>query len=549
MIRPLMMAGFPLDFSNCQAERWSQRFCLASTAFPSLFHLPRIRVWERLLIGDYAGRGIRQKRMAESTNSYTILGIAKGASDKEVKAAYVNLVKKYDPEKHTDRFMIIQQAYDRLRQTKSRAKEDVHSFNMATGEYLFHEGERSVGDEPPQEAEIARARAKYTENSLDEWNKNQLTKLLFQRAHYASTRKQLADAIRDWGEILEMDPSHMRARHNLEIACSTLGISYALHGLHEEAIELIERALQFNPDDTNLIHNLALLAEKSGDAARAGQYWGETVNRWKAKLATEPDNEYLRQCLIEALNHHGSYMEAYRTASLNNPQGQARPGALPPLKSAPRPLASQSTISMPSNPSVKLPGKALNSSDSVALPPQQAAPGGMAPADRFREILKLNPNDFEAHFQLANALMEEKKYPEALKELSAIAAKHPKNTEVLNMMGWAQLNNGQKDEAFNSWKRSMMIDPKNGQTREQLVKAHLQMGKAFRSKGVFTQALVHFKSLLSLMPKSAEVYLEIGATYDMKGDVRSAADSYRAVLEIDPKNKVARKALNDLRMK
>ncbi|MCC6548065.1 tetratricopeptide repeat protein [Candidatus Sumerlaeota bacterium] len=483
--------------------------------------------------------------MAESTNSYTILGITKGASDKEVKNAYVNLVKKYDPEKHTDRFMIIQQAYDRLRQTKTRAKEDVHSFNMAIGEYLFQEGERTVGDEPPSESEIARARAKYTENSLDEWSKTNLAKLLFQRAHYASTRKQLADAIRDWGEILEMDPSHMRARHNLEIACSSLGISYALHGLHEEAMELIERALQFNPDDTNLIHNLALLAEKAGDAARAGQYWGETVNRWKAKLAQEPDNEYLRQCLIEALNHHGSYMEAYRTANL----GKSAKPAPAPIRLKGAATASQSAVPLPSNPSVKMPARGM-SSDSVALPQQQSASApSMAPIERFREILKLNPDDFEAHFQLANGLMEEKKYPEALKELAALAAKHPKNTEVLNMMGWAQLNNGQKDEAFNSWKRSLMIDPKNGQTREQLVKAHLQMGKAFRSKGVFTQALVHFKSLLSLMPKSAEVYLEIAATYDMKGDVRSAADSYRAVIEIDPKNKVARKALNDLRMK
>jgi hypothetical protein len=43
--------------------------------------------------------------------------------------------------------------------------------------------------------------------------------------------------------------------------------------------------------------------------------------------------------------------------------------------------------------------------------------------------------------------------------------------------------------------------------------------------------------------------LEIAATYDMKGDVRSAGQEYNRVLSLDPKNKVARKALNDLRLK
>jgi tetratricopeptide (TPR) repeat protein len=117
------------------------------------------------------------------------------------------------------------------------------------------------------------------------------------------------------------------------------------------------------------------------------------------------------------------------------------------------------------------------------------------------------------------------------------------------MMGWAYLYVGKKDEGFNCWKRSMAIDPKNAETRDHLVRAHLSLGRSFRQKGMFTQALVHFKQLLTLMPRSVEVHMEIAATYDMKGDVRSAASEYARVLTIDPKHKDARKAMNDLRMK
>jgi hypothetical protein len=35
----------------------------------------------------------------------------------------------------------------------------------------------------------------------------------------------------------------------------------------------------------------------------------------------------------------------------------------------------------------------------------------------------------------------------------------------------------------------------------------------------------------------------------MKGDVRSAVAEYNEVLKLDPKNKVAKKAVTDLRMK
>lgn len=468
-------------------------------------------------------------------SSYAVLGLSKGASEKDIKAAYVNLVKKYDPEKHTDRFMVIQQAYDRLRQTKTRAREDIKSFNMVRGEYLFQENEKWQDPNPPEETFIAKMRAEYLENPLDDKRKLQFCRTLFARAHYLVTRKQLSDAIRDWSEVLEHDPSHARARHNVELACNNLGISYALHGLHEEAVELLERALKLNPDNNETIHNLALLAEKARDPERVRRYWEAAISRWKGELDRDPENDYLRQLITEALSHQDDIAELLHAA----PRRDTR---------------SSESVSLPSRETTApRPATAMPSSDSVPRLENGPSPGSSAAAsgslDRMREIAKLNPDDFDAQYQLCNKLMEERLWAEADKELEELARKHPKNTEVLNLRGWALLNNQQKDAAFACWNRSMSLDPKNPSTREQLVRAHLMMGNAFRKKGIFTQALVHYKKLLQLEPNSAEVHLEIAATYDMKGDVRSAAQEYTRVMQLDPKNKVAKKALNDLRLK
>lgn len=476
--------------------------------------------------------------MAFENSAYAILGISKGADDKEVKAAYVNLVKKYDPEKHTDRFMVIQQAYDRLRVPKTRAKEDVYTYNLAGGEYLFNENEKWNGEGSPDEARIAKLRAEYLEDPLNDQKKKAFCSELFRRAHWLTRRKRFSDAVRDWGEILEHDPSNARARHNLELACSSLGISYALHGLYEEAVDLLERALKLNPDNTSQMHNLALIAEKMKDVDRTFDYWEAVIARWKARLSQEPDDEYRRFLILEALNHQAELTDlGWGRARTPKQQDQRTSGTTQKKEwkiTEPAESEDRKSTARPTDSKASVPTPQVNEVSSL---------------DRYREIVELNPDDFDTHFHLCNKLMEEQLWQDAITELEKLVKKHPKNTEVWNLMGWAYLNCGKKDQAFNAWKRSMAIDSKNPQTREHLVKAHLMMGKAFRKKGIFTQALVHFKQLLTLMPKSAEVHLEIAATYDMKGDVRSAAHEYNQVLQLDPKNKIARKALNDLRMK
>ncbi|MBI5153706.1 tetratricopeptide repeat protein [Candidatus Poribacteria bacterium] len=428
--------------------------------------------------------------MAERS-AYAILGLQKGAGDQEIKMAYVEMVKKYDPEKHTDRFMVIQDAYNRLKEPKKRAKEDIHTYNVATPDFLFLPNERvAPGQTPPGDDEIQRAGDTYRQKAGDSTAREDYVRRLMLRSHVAISKKIWSDAIRDWAEIQSIDPSHVRARQNLAAGYQLLGLSYALHELHEEAIELWEKALQINPDNADLVHNLALACERAGESQKAARYWTEAVNRWKVQLKKDGDNEYLKECIIEAHRYHGGQFET------------------------------------------------------SAAPEQR----NMA-VNRYREVLKLRPDDFDAQFHIASSMMEENKYEEAIQELDKLQKRHPKNVEVLNLLGWAMLNSGKVDQGFNTWNRSLAIDPKNPATRENVVRAHLTLGKQYRQKGLFTPALVHLKKLLRYLPGSAEVFMEIAATYDMKGDTRSAQQAYEQVLAIDPKNKIARKALNDLRLR
>ena len=167
----------------------------------------------------------------------------------------------------------------------------------------------------------------------------------------------------------------------------------------------------------------------------------------------------------------------------------------------------------------------------------------------YREVLKYDPSNFHAQMQIATALMQDNKWPEATRELANLLKTNRDNTEILNMLGWTYLNTGKIDEAFAVWTRILSIDPKNVTAKDNIIRGHLTVGKKLRERGLYNAALVHFKSLLKYLPDKPEVHFEIGSTYAMKGDHRSAVNCWQTVLQLDPKNKLAKKAIAETRFR
>lgn len=431
-----------------------------------------------------------QSEMPEQS-AYAILNLRKGASEQEIKRAFVELVKRYDPEQHSERFMIIQNAYERLRDPVKRAKEDVFTYNFIKGEFSFLPEEK---EEDPLPDVLGRIRE--LERQLQEDPENPAIKpaliLNYMKRSYRNAQKKLwSEAIKDWQAVLKLDPTHQRAKNNLFFAYSYLAYYYALHDLTEEAINLWELALQMDPGNVELIHNLAIAYEQSGQLDKAMKYWEETVRHWKQELEKDPSNEYLRNCIIEVHKHHG---------------GRA-------LQSVPTPETKQEAV------------------------------------EQYREILKYNPNDFEARYNVAATLMEEQKFDEAIQELKNLHAQFPRNIDVVNLLGWAYLNAGQFEMAFTTWRRGLAQDPKNTSLRDSIARARLAVGKKLKEGGHYTQALVHFKELLKLQPKAWEIHYEIADTLLRKGDRRAALAEFQKVLELDPKNKLAKKAISEIRLR
>lgn len=424
--------------------------------------------------------------MAEKS-AYAILNVRKGASQDDIKKSYIALVKRFDPEKHTDRFMVIQKAYETLRDPRTRAHEDVFTFNFVVGRFAFSDEEKTTDPNVDLDAEIETQRSAFKGSPDNDTARQALVANLMKRSYVRAQKKAWREATEDWDELLSLDPSHHRAKNDLTYALIQLGYAYSLHGLYDEAAESLERSLQFNPDNIPVIHNLALALDKADRSDEARKYWSEVLNQWKEELDANPDDPYLRERVIEVHKHHG---------------GQA-------------PIGVQ---------------------------------GARKAIHEYSEILKIDASDFEAQYQIAVTLMGNRDYRGALGRLRDINKQHPKNVEVLNLLGWAYLNSNEHDRAFQTWRRSLVIDPNNQDTKQSIIKARMDLANSMRERGQFTYALVHYKELSRMIPDSEEVFVEIAKTFQLRGDKRSAEREYRRVLSINPASKAARKALSELRL-
>ncbi|HYO21165.1 MAG TPA: tetratricopeptide repeat protein [Flavisolibacter sp.] len=92
--------------------------------------------------------------------------------------------------------------------------------------------------------------------------------------------------------------------------------------------------------------------------------------------------------------------------------------------------------------------------------------------DQFRKAIEVDPRNAEARYNLANALMQQKKYKAAIEEYNTIT------TENKNLQAAAHYNAGvsyskQKDlpASIDAYKAALRINPNDNEARENLQKA------------------------------------------------------------------------------
>lgn len=146
----------------------------------------------------------------------------------------------------------------------------------------------------------------------------------------------------------------------------------------------------------------------------------------------------------------------------------------------------------------------------------------------LRAALRANPNDDQVEMTLCRVLINARKLDEATTYLNRFLERNPKNQEAWYMLGKTYLQLSE-----DSLKKINEIDPDS-------VVAHEIAGEVDASMHNYDLALVEYKKAIEKAPHLPGTHMHMGDAYWNIGKWESAETEFKAELENDPNNCIAR---------
>ncbi|CAB3652800.1 tetratricopeptide repeat protein [Trinickia soli] len=328
----------------------------------------------------------------------------------------------------------------------------------------------------------------------------------FARAYAAHRDGRLVDAERDYRAAIEADPVHTDALH-------LLGVLRHQQGRHEEAADLVSRAVALRPDDAALQLNL-------GNALKALGRLDGAIERFRNALTLAPEFPLAHYNLGNAYAQAGRHEDAVdafekslrlqpNDASTFNNLGNA-------LHALGR---SDEAIAAFSRALALRPGHAgahnnLGMAFAALARPDDAVA-------QFRAALAAEPRYLAAHFNLGNTLDAVGRHDEAVEAFAAALALQPAFPPALLGLGNALAALGRHAEAIARFERAVGLDP-------QLALAWLGLGNAHHALGAHQAALRAFDQALRLRPDLASAHLNRALTLLTLGDFGRGLPAYES---------------------
>jgi tetratricopeptide (TPR) repeat protein len=290
--------------------------------------------------------------------------------------------------------------------------------------------------------------------------------------------QDLAGSVRLCREILRQVPKHPDALH-------LLGIVRLTGGNAQEAVTLLNKAIEAKPGDPAMLENLGVAYLATGNPAAA-----ETM---------------LRMCLRLGASHGLLYMRLGQALALQGKLAEAEKE----LRTAAARAADDPEVHM--NLGNALSGLGRHE-DALAC---------------YRKVLVLQPRHVDAQHNVGTLLMLMGRNDEAVSAYQAALAVAPDNADCHGKLGVAYSNMGRQEEAIACFRRALAINPDHAP-------AYSYLGDAYRHQRRYDEAVSCYEKALSIRPGFIEDVASIGLVRAEEGRYAEALDFYRRALSLDP---------------
>jgi tetratricopeptide (TPR) repeat protein len=156
-----------------------------------------------------------------------------------------------------------------------------------------------------------------------------------------------------------------------------------------------------------------------------------------------------------------------------------------------------------------------------------------------RHHLDKNPEDFEAHYNLAALLQARGDVAGSYAQFVEAVRLRPGDAAANNGLGAALLAAGQPDRAIPFLRTALA-------TRPDYFDAHYNLGNALASDGDFGSALAEFRAAVRLHPEDADAEANLGSALAETGNLKEAREHFERALKLNPNHELARENLKQI---
>ena len=457
-----------------------------------------------------------KNRILKAETPYATLLLPTSATPEEAKYQYFKLVKRYSPEFEEEAFRKIRRAYEELKDPVKKAATDVMLFTARPGRVKFS----GVNTLTTSQVKLNREIKAISEASTDgPETEKRLVNAYKHRAVLLARNKKWNESLADIDRIEKVEGLTEEIKENRIFILSHLALDLAEKGQYAEAGLRWRRALQLDPDRSDLLHNLAVCATLLLNREDENIYWVETFRAWHRELSQKGDDPYLKSLILESHKRFGGrYLHQTGDEGLRDEVSRL--------------ISSEGIVLHAMGPnSGAVPG-GKQSRESAPVPSKRistAAPG-TPEADGLDAFSRQN---------WAVAIENFKKHLE----------EHPDDGSIMDKLGWSLMHAKHGNEAFALWRRMLKDGPDKETGKESYIRAKLDTARKLRRQMMTNPAMVQLKDVLKYIPDSKEVLVELAGIYKDRGDNANALQYYQKAIEVDPTDRSLSNIVRELKMK
>jgi superkiller protein 3 len=146
----------------------------------------------------------------------------------------------------------------------------------------------------------------------------------------------------------------------------------------------------------------------------------------------------------------------------------------------------------------------------------------------FRQVIRINPQDALAYYNLGTALYDQGKLEEAITYYQKAIQLNAKFAGTYIVLGAALYKQGKLEEAIAYYRQAIQLDPKFAGT-------YYNLGTALYDQGKLEEAITYYQKAIQLDPKYAGAYNSLAIALSNQGKLEEAITYYQKAIQLDPK--------------